>query len=280
LRSTIRALVGTAVAVAALALAAAAGATGIYPDASGDANGTIDIHSVTIMGTADGNVSVAVMTAGLSSAGADSAVVVYLDTDNNPSTGSKTGADYFLEYDPPTRTYYFAKWNGSDWADEAGPTIRVAADSVSVTFNFNVSDLGGSKLWVFYALAITGTGDSAKYDEAPDEQGGWFVYSLAANGPELRGVSIDAVPTAPHAGGTFAITPTSVSLAVNVGQGVPKPSVYRCTAKLNGKLLAGHGTGGCTLKVPAKTKGKKLVVVVSATYEGSTISLPYTYTVH
>jgi hypothetical protein len=229
---------------------------------------------VVATGTPDGNLTLAIGTGGMSG---DQVLDVFVDADNNPTTGSKSGSEYLLEQDVASHTYGFYKWNGSDWVDADAPTARVGADARTVSFMLNVSDLGGTHSFAFYVISVAGTADNPLYDAAPDR--GAYEFSLAANGPELRGETVSTTPLAPKAGGTFIVTPTAVALAVDDGQGNTKPGTYRCTARLAGKLLAGHGTGSCTIKLPVKTKGKKLVVVVSSTYEGTTISVPFTYTV-
>ena len=258
------------------ALAPSALASGIYNDPTGDNNaGAADLKTVVLSGTADGNLTLAIGTGGMAG---DQVIDVFVDADDNSATGSKSGAEYILEQDVATRSYGFYKWNGSDWADADAPTAKVGADALNVTFMLNVSDLGGTRSLAFYLVSIAGTSDNPLLDEAPDR--GVYEFSLAANGPELRGETLSTAPLAPKAGGTFVVTPTNVTLAYDDGQGNTAPGRYSCTARLAGKLLAGHGTGGCTVKVPVKTRGKKLVMVVSSTYQGTTIAVPFTYTVH
>jgi hypothetical protein len=264
------------IAALVLANAAPAHASGNYTDPTGDNNaGAADLRTIVLSGTQDGNLVLTIGTGGMSG---DQVIDVFIDADNNPSTGStKSGSEFILEQDVASHSYGFAKWNGSDWADADAPTIRVGADSTNVTFMLNVSDLGGTHSFAFYVVSVGGTTDSPLYDVAPDR--GVYEYALSVNGPELRGETVSTAPPAPKAGGTFVITPTNVTLASDDGQGNTTPSKYTCTARLAGSLLTGHGTGGCTVKVPVKTKGKKLVLVVSATYEGTTISVPFTYIV-
>ena len=60
---------------------------------------------------------------------------------------------------------------------------------------------------------------------------------------------------------------------------VPKPDSYSCSAKLAGKPIRGLGTDGCSWLLPKKSRGKTLTVVVTAGYEGSTTTVPYSFVV-
>jgi mevalonate kinase len=60
----------------------------------------------------------------------------------------------------------------------------------------------------------------------------------------------------------------------------PRPESYSCRATVKGRRVTGSGIGGCTLRVAKKkTRGKKLTVVVSVTYQGATKSVPFTFVV-
>ena len=52
-----------------------------------------------------------------------------------------------------------------------------------------------------------------------------------------------------------------------------------CAAKLAGKQLKGSGQGGCSWLLPKKARGKKLVVVVSVSYQGQSETFSQTFKV-
>jgi hypothetical protein len=60
---------------------------------------------------------------------------------------------------------------------------------------------------------------------------------------------------------------------------MPQPDSYACTAKLAGRPIAGRGKGGCTWRLPKRSRGKTLVVSLTVVYEGATKTFSFPYRV-
>jgi hypothetical protein len=276
LRTILRCTAAAGVASVALLAATSAGATGRYVDPSGDASGGPDITSVSVVSDAVGQILFTVGVSGIGD-GQDGLFLLGLDTDLNDATGDPdmSGADYVFAVDH--ETYVFQHWTGTAWGDTPNSTVHVAGDSPSITISVNRSEIGnasGFNFWVGSGHAAEG---SAQSDGAPDD--GVWNYSLQANGPEIQAVMLQPTPPLPKAGKPFTVKPLGLRLPARSGTLVPAPESYSCRARLAGKAVAGRGVGGCTWQLPKTALGKKLAVVVTVAYEGTTASFPFTFPV-
>src|SRR5829696_7659344 len=198
-----------------LLVASSAGAAGSYRDAIGDGSGAPDITKVAVTSDAAGTITFDIGIVDLPSP-ADVRTYLFLDTDRNGATGAPdtAGADYFFVVDESDDTFGFYRWNGS-----SGQT--------NVRILVNRSELGGAGAFNFWARTLAGD----THDDAPDE--GTWNYSLAAGGPEIRGVLLAKKPTLPKAGRAFTVTPTGVRLPDDGRVAlVPRPERYSCRATL------------------------------------------------
>jgi hypothetical protein len=280
LRSKMLLAVALATATAALAAVGAAQATGSYGDVTGDGKGAPDIAKVTVTSDAAGQI---LFTIGVDNLplGADVTTLLFLNTDMNADTGrpSTEGADYVFGVDDDG--YGFARWTGADW-DFGTPysTVRVRVTSGGVTISVNRSELGNTNEFNFWTRTIAGEFSANQIDDAPDE--GVWNYSLAANGPNIVELLVQAAPAAgPKAGATFSLTPVGLKLPTAGAPGslLPAPESYSCKAMLKGRPIVGSGTGGCSWTLPKKARGKALAVVVTVSYQGATKSVPFSYRV-
>lgn len=134
----------------------------------------------------------------------------------------------------------------------------------------------------------TDSGDPSlnQSDDAPD-QGNWN-YSLAANGPHIKGLAYTLKPKAPRHGKPFSfqlavvrVPNDPLGLGTSIGSVViATPDSYSCKARLGTKTLAGRGPGKCTWTIPnKKALGKKLLVTVTVSYQGATKTFRFTYKV-
>jgi hypothetical protein len=267
---------------AAFAAVPAAQATGSYGDATGDGRGAPDIAKVTVASDPAGQILFTINVDNLP-AGGDVRTVVFLNTDMNADSGmpDSYGADYVFGVDEQRNSYLFARWTGSDWDyDTPYSTVRIRSTTSSVSISVNRSELGNTSEFNFWTRTIAGDISAQQVDDAPDE--GVWNYSLAANGPNILEVLVRATPAAgPKAGATFSLTPAGLKLPVTGEPGalMPVPESYSCKATLKGRPVAGSGTGGCSWKLPKSARGKKLVVVLSVSYQGTTKSVPFSYRV-
>jgi len=289
--STRLGLTAAAVALALLMFAAAAGADGRYADATGDANGAPDIQNVQVTNDGNGLVTFRITMDALPPAPADVRTILAIDTDLNESTGAPDwlGSDYAFEIDQATSTFAFARWNGSAW-DTSIPhaTVSISETSATVAISVNRSELANVDEFNFWAETSKGDSSLNQYDDAPDK-GNWN-YSLAANGPHIKGLAYSLKPKAPRHGKPFSFRLTGVRVPNDpIGLGIPlppgslviaTPDSYGCKARLGTKTLAGRGPGKCTWTIPnKKALGKKLLVTVTVSYQGATKTFRFTYKV-
>jgi hypothetical protein len=250
-----------------------AGTAGTYHDPAGDSGVAGDITDVSVEAVqASSQVTFRVTGRNLATSTVNP-VNLGIDSDANTATGDlqHRGVDYVFSVD--NGGYWFAKWNGADWAVTAHLSVEIFGDSNELVISVNVSEIGGAEVFNFYAWTDQA---GAVRDSAPNQ--GVFNYSVAANGPQIDAVDVTSVPAAgPRAGRKFSVTPTTLHLPT--GQ-QPTPESYSCVARFRGLILPGRGIGRCTLMIPRRnSRGKRLIVVLSVAYEGSTKSVALTYRV-
>ena len=265
---------------AALVVAAPASTQGRYTDKAGDAGAAPDIVGVTVSGDRNGGNLVFRITDASLNNQADVLTWLYLDTDLNPATGSPAdnGADYVFVVGEKESSYGFGRWSGSRWDETPYTTVAVYSDPHGVTISVNRSELGNTGEFDFWVQTVDMA--TLQTDEAPDGGGSWN-YQLAADGPNIKGVLLKTKPVGgPRAGKVFAVTPVGVQMPTSgPAAAAPAPEAYSCTARLGGTRLAGSGRGGCAWKLGKKARGKRLVVVVKASFGGATKSFQFPYRV-
>ena len=87
-----------------------------------------------------------------------------------------------------------------------------------------------------------------------------FSYDLDLK-PVLDTLAAKFAPAKPKHGKVFRLATTNLRLDDGT---VVKADSITCVAKLNGKRLAGR----CSWRIPANAKGKRLVVTLTAHYQG------------
>ena len=273
---------GPILAVLALALLLIpAASSGTYGDKSGDnIGGAGDITGVTVSGDKGSGQLVFRISGTNIASSATNVVFLDIDSDANPATG-EDGDDYSFIVD--NDTYYFAHWDGADWADTPYNTVRVTGGSAGIMISVNRSEVGNTADFNFSAstLAISAGGTSPGFDSAPDD--GAYNYSFDTNGPLINSVDVSTTPAAgPKAGKLFVLTPSALHLPPDgrVNGSAILPESYTCTATLGVKKLTGTGTGSCSFAIPKKkSKGKKLTVQLTVNYQGAAKVIPYTFRV-
>jgi hypothetical protein len=270
-------------AVAALVLAGAAAADQTFNDSTGETSGSADISSVAVVNDPAGGTITFTVATNMTTLEANSEFDVLVDSDQNAATGTSSGGfDYLFGLDPSG--YFFAKWNGSAFADAGVKDPFVTFSNGTMNFKFAAADLGSPTAINFGVLTFRGPDpNNPVIDQAPDS-GLWsYTFVTAAPPPTTTTtppppppptpVTIDSVTAVyagvPKHGASFRITKLDVDLSNGVEV---KASGLKCSATVGGAHLAGTGAGGCTLHLPKTSKGKKLVVKVSGHYKGKTVS--------
>lgn len=296
--------VGTAVVLALLVSLVAAGAAlseTSYTDPTGDATGGApDITGVTVSNDAAGVLTFRVTTIG-APALESSVVLVDLDTDASPATGS-LGAEYELV--GGTGGAALLKWDGKDFVDSPAPTLSMNISGNVMEFKIGRRDVGIQARFGLGALTVNFDAADAYLgeDDAPD--GGSYVYdvvlSQCANGKDDDGdgkidakdlgcasstdnlesddpvtlrVGKPAVVPAKARAGKFVVVGVPVT-RVETGKLIPSGKV-KCSARIGTKPLRSSGkmiTGfaACGFEVPVKAKGKTVRGTITVTYLGKT----------
>jgi hypothetical protein len=276
-------LLATAACVALMLVPAASPAVSPpYKDASGDNGPGGDVTGVTI--TSDrltGQIILRVTGANLSRS-PDQLTGVDIDSDANPLTGDirSGGADYW--FGVAGDGYGFEHWNGTDWVDTAYATVRISGGGGGLMISVNRSELGNTSDFNFdvETMQLAGQDDANRGDSAPDD--GMYNYSLDAGGPLIVSADVQTKPSAgPRAGRSFSVVPTNLKLppTLSLSAAPIVPDSYACKATVKAKALVGRGTGGCTFRVPKKTRGKSMKVVLTVSYQGATKAFPLTFSV-
>ena len=250
---------------AALLLLPAGGALAsqTYMDTAGDApSGAPDITQVTISHKIAGDITFQVAFANRSILAGEDLVVTLIDKDQDNSTGAG-GDDYsfFVSGFAPTAAFLVPA--GSDNPSAIG-TVLWASQAMTVVFN--KAQIGYPTAFDF-SLA-SGTLRMQVPEFVPHS--GELTYSLVT---EVAAIQLPKVVTTVKAGKVFSIKGTTVKLTTDE---VFTPDTLTAKATAGGKALKPLG-GGLSWKVPKAAKGKKLVVKVTAGYQGITKTQSFIY---
>jgi hypothetical protein len=179
------------------------------------------------------------------------------------------GAEYEFRFQGSDNRFALYHWNGTSWSWVPASSAAVSfAGGLSVTLS--LSDLGsptGFNFWTWTGQ-LPDINAEGHYDNAPDSE--TWNYRLAGSAPpKIVSVLVEQKPLLPKAGKAFKLIVDGLKVDPSEGFVLPHPDTVACTAKLNGKRLAGGGLGGCTWKLPAGAKGKRLTLGVTVTYRGA-----------
>jgi hypothetical protein len=242
--------------------ASTAGNPSTFPDSAGDSGAGPDITNVVVGNTVAGLVRFEIS---LANAGVllpdDHFVGVFIDADRNPSTGYQEGFEYTVQTAGSFGELLLGRWNGSDFEEVSAPSLlKVWEGGGKMTFRVSKADLGNTTGFSFFAATeLMSVADDEFADTAPD---GIAAFSYTLTTPRIASVRPRYLPATPRAGRPFRVT--GVTMKLESDEVLPAAS-FRCRATLGGKALRGGGSGGCTYSLPRKAKGKRLVLVVTAT---------------
>jgi hypothetical protein len=144
-----------------------------YTDPTGDSQSAPDVTTVTVSNDAAGNTTFRVTIANRPALAPDDAVLIWLDSDRNPSTGSY-GTDYVVAI--AASGSELLKWDGTDFVRyQHGPFSGSFSAGVA-TFIVNRVDIGNPASFDFWAGGSNGTGATFVFDSAPDQ--GLWTYTI------------------------------------------------------------------------------------------------------
>jgi hypothetical protein len=238
-----------------------------YIDATGDvAAGGLDMSTVVVSNDDAGKVTWRIQTPSHAGLTADKEILLAIDVDRNPGTGSSAGNEYgvfvegrenavgFYRYDPAQRLYLLVQ----------GAPVASRYSANVLTIDLNRSAFGSVSIFDFELY--TGPEDFPTYDDFAPNTGKW-TFEIKIGGaptppPATNRVAITSFtknPRVPLAGEGFEVT----VIVRRVGRpGRWNGTVY-CTASVGGRelrLYASPGTGraSCLWNIPLNAAGKIL----------------------
>jgi hypothetical protein len=294
MRRTALATCAAGVLLAAVALLAPAGALGrsdrsasnsaTFADSTGENANAPDITSIAVSNDDKGAITFQVNIANRPALTDDMAILMFLNTDNNPATGDPTsfGADYLVQLTNGAVDLF--PWAGTDYgAGAAAPSLTYSYAATGATIHVNAADIGATKQFTFAAVAISGIAvdangnadfTNAAGDSAPDAGHGAFSYQVKTT-LKLSVVSFTSSPKPAKSGGPF-----SVGLAVNENDtsGPVASGTVTCSATIAGKHIPAthrgsvlNGIATCVWHLPKSVKGKTIRGTVTLTVKGTSV---------
>jgi hypothetical protein len=256
----------TAAAVAALTVLGVAGGAVAsnsfsYDDPAGDSASAADLTGIVVSNTDTGTITFALTYANRPDGlGDDDQLQVWLDTDENNSTGDQFGFDYVIAVDKGGAILK----HGTPAGFEDAPASTLSPSADGKTVSVNRSDLGNTAKFDFFVRAVAKSDLSG--DDAPDSSNQVFVYSLAA--PRLNNVLVAFSPKTPKAGKTF--TALVLLARFDDGSTAGLPKTVSCKGTLNDRPIAGRAQSvRCVWKLPRSSKGKRFSFKITISVNGA-----------
>ncbi|MFL5961667.1 MAG: hypothetical protein ACJ757_02060 [Gaiellaceae bacterium] len=255
-----------------------------FNDSVGEDAAAPDITSVAVSNDDAGLITFKIAISNRPTLTSDMTVLLYLDTDQKPTTGdaSFAGTDYVIELDPGSVSLF--QWNGSDYvAAPSQSSLIFAYDASGATIKAGAVDLGKTKGFNFVAIAISGIALDASgnpdftnihADAAPDSGHGLFSYQVLTK-LTLSVVAFSTVPKPARVGKSFV-----AGLAANESDtnGPVQSGTVACSATIGTKHVTAsahgiaNGVAACSWKIPKTAKGKTIRGTITLTVQGVKVS--------
>jgi hypothetical protein len=251
-----------AVAILGVAGGAAASNSDSWTDPAGDSANAPDLTGIAISNDDAGKITLTV-TYGNRPGGLNDQdqVQIWLDSDQNASTGDEFGSDYVVALDKRGPAVKHVTPSGLE--DTPASTLSGSADGTTVSINR--SELGNTSKFSFYVVGVTRADNSR--DDAPDALDRVFLYSLTAPRPTQVVVSFN--PKTPKAGARFLATVVLVKFE-DGSSTVPLSLPITCKGTLNGKPIGATAKPLlCVWKLPKSAKGKRFSFTITVSNHGS-----------
>jgi hypothetical protein len=255
-----------------------------YTDSSGENPAAPDITTLTVSNDDAGIVSFRINVPNRPQLGQDMVIDLFVDTDNNPATGSPDfgGTDYVIELIQGEAALF--KWDGTNFTRRFGdpPAISLSFSyQGGVTFRMSAAELGNTARLNFFVIVESGvvfdptTGDpdfsNAVADAAPGGGVGLYPYQVIVARPTLIVRSLRGTPAAPRAGRTFTLrmvtarSDTGAALQNGRATCVGRAGNARLRAQL---ARVQGGAVVCTWLIPRNAKGRTFRGSVTVVFEG------------
>jgi hypothetical protein len=217
----------------------------------------------------------------------DMDLVMFLDTDHNPSTGNAQdlGADYAILLVPGAVGLF--KWDGTGFLQAPSQTsLTYAYAATGATIHVSAADLGKTRAFNFGVIVDSGITrdangdpvyDSAKSDFAPDLGHGFYSYQVLTK-LVLTVTAFTTSPKPARAGRTFSV---SMAATENDTAGPVTSGTVTCAATLAGKRavavshVVANGVATCVWRIPKTAKGRIMRGTITLTVQGAKITRPF-----
>jgi hypothetical protein len=254
-----------------------------YADSIGEDPNAPDITGIDVSNDDAGLITFHVKISNRPQLTSDMLILVFLDTDQNASTGDprSLGADYLIDLE--SAGVFLLKWDGTQFSNtSSSPSLTYAYDATGATIHVSAVDLGGTK-GINFAVAATsgitidanGNPDftNAHNDLAPDSGHGFYNY-LVLTKLTLRTIAFTTSPKPAKAGKRFT---AALAATESDTQGPIKNATIACAATIKGVgVRATHalsnGVASCFWKLPKTSKGKTLHGTITVTVQGTTLT--------
>jgi hypothetical protein len=279
-------LVGVPAALGGSSHAAANAQT--FTDSIGEDANAPDITSIAVSNDDAGLITFQVNISNRPALTPDMFVLVFLDTDQNASTGAADflGAEYAIDLEPGSVGLF--QWNGTDFMQAPSQTsLTYAYASTGATIHLSAADLGSTKGIGFGVEAVSGVTvdaagnpnfDNAHADLAPDVGHGFYSYQVLTK-LVLTVTAFTTSPKPPKAGRTFSV---SLAATENDTKGPVRAGTVTCPATLAGKRtvavrhVVANGVATCVWRIPKTAKGRIMRGTITLTLQGAHVTRPFT----
>ncbi|MGH3133076.1 MAG: hypothetical protein ACRDNY_04945 [Gaiellaceae bacterium] len=255
-----------------------------YNDSTGEDPAAPDITTIVVSNTDAGIVSFRVNVPNRPSLGQDMLIDLFVDTDNNTTTGSQDipGIDYVIELARGEINLF--RWDGTDFTRRFGDPSAVTLSfsyQGGVTIRISAAELGNTKQFNFLTIVESGvvvdpvTGDldftNAKEDAAPGGGVGFFSYTVVIARPTLVVRRVVTTPRAPAAGKRFTLRMTAARSDTGA---VLRNGRVKCVGRAGKTRLRAQvarvtrGAVVCTWLIPKNAKGKRFRGSAAVVFEG------------
>jgi hypothetical protein len=289
---SLRPVLGLAILAAVFMVAPAGAANSVtYQDSTGEPGGVKDITTVVVSNDDKGMITFKLNVPSAPSYTVDVDVDIYVDTDNNANTGAVDigGVDYVIQLFRGEINLY--KWDGTDFTRRFGDppaTTLIYQWSNGVSIRISAAELGNAKTFKFFAGVISGitfnetTGEpdftNSVADFAPDLGRGFYTYEVKVAPARVVFKSLKTAPASPKAGGTFTVR--MAATRSDTGAPIINGRVT-CTAKAGARTMRPNsarfvgGNAVCVFSVPRGTAGKTIRGTIKITFEGKSLTRPF-----
>ena len=211
-----RGLVAASAAAVVLVCAASSAGFGTaqsYSDPQGDQQGNApDVTTITVSNDSSGDITWQIGVANQPTLTADSQVVVWVDSDRNPSTGAPNTLGSEHVFLVGADGYSFLRWTGTEYVVAPFSTVDVEYDA-GARIKVNRSELGNTTGFNFWVRGLQETSpETADIDDAPND--GTFAYALTGVAPRhgvVGASSMTRIPNGLRARFTFREQPVAGS---------------------------------------------------------------------